>query len=127
MTLIIPAPPQASLPVRGSDARFPVRRIYCVGRNFADHATEMGASVDRGNPVFEGSIGWLECSLIETFDLGDSTALLGAVVENHRLTDDEPLVWSKLVPTLPRATRDQWDAKMARDIEHYRALMHWLT
>jgi len=29
-----------------------VRRIYCVGRNFADHAAEMGASVDRGNPVF---------------------------------------------------------------------------
>ena len=82
---------------------------------------------DRGNPVFEGSIGWLECSLIETFDLGDSTAFLGAVVENHRLTDDEPLVWSKLAPTLPRAIRDQWDAKMARDIEHYRALMHWLT
>lgn len=29
-----------------------MRRIYCVGRNFADHAAEMGASVDRGNPVF---------------------------------------------------------------------------
>ncbi|KFL35790.1 hypothetical protein N788_07020 [Arenimonas donghaensis DSM 18148 = HO3-R19] len=39
------------LPVRGG-GDFPVRRIYCVGRNFADHAAEMGASVDRGNPVF---------------------------------------------------------------------------
>lgn len=39
------------LPVRGG-GEFPVRRIYCVGRNFADHAAEMGASVDRGNPVF---------------------------------------------------------------------------
>ncbi|MFC4729426.1 fumarylacetoacetate hydrolase family protein [Coralloluteibacterium thermophilus] len=52
MNTVIPAPAQATLPVQGSDARFPVRRIYCVGRNFADHAREMGASVDRGNPVF---------------------------------------------------------------------------
>lgn len=49
---VIPAPAPACLPVRGSDALFPVHRIYCVGRNFAEHAKEMGASVDRGNPVF---------------------------------------------------------------------------
>jgi 2-keto-4-pentenoate hydratase/2-oxohepta-3-ene-1,7-dioic acid hydratase in catechol pathway len=49
---VIPVPAPACLPVRGSDALFPVRRIYCVGRNFAEHAKEMGASVDRGNPVF---------------------------------------------------------------------------
>jgi fumarylpyruvate hydrolase len=49
---VIPVPATPFLPVRGSDALFPVRRIYCVGRNFAEHAKEMGASVDRGNPVF---------------------------------------------------------------------------
>jgi flavin reductase (DIM6/NTAB) family NADH-FMN oxidoreductase RutF len=81
---------------------------------------------ERGNPVFDGSIGWLECSVIERFDLGDSTAFLSAVLENHRLSGDEPLVWSKLAPTLPQDVRDRWDAKMARDIEHYRSLMHWL-
>ncbi|MDY0022115.1 fumarylacetoacetate hydrolase family protein [Arenimonas caeni] len=48
---VIPVPAPTLLPVRGGGA-FPVRRIYCVGRNFADHAREMGASVDRGNPVF---------------------------------------------------------------------------
>lgn len=32
--------------------RFPVHRIYCIGRNHADHAREMGAAVDRGNPIF---------------------------------------------------------------------------
>ena len=32
--------------------RFPVHRIYCIGRNYADHAREMGAAVDRGNPIF---------------------------------------------------------------------------
>ena len=56
MTDLIPAPAQTRVPVRG-DATFPVRRIYCVGRNFADHAREMGAAVpaskaDRGQPVF---------------------------------------------------------------------------
>lgn len=49
---VIPVPAPPCLPVRGSDALFPVRRIYCVGRNFAEHAREMGATVDRGNPVF---------------------------------------------------------------------------
>ena len=42
----------ASAAIAGSDARFPVRRIFCIGRNYAEHAAEMGASVDRGNPVF---------------------------------------------------------------------------
>jgi fumarylpyruvate hydrolase len=42
----------ASAAIAGSAARFPVRRIFCIGRNYADHAAEMGASVDRGNPVF---------------------------------------------------------------------------
>jgi fumarylpyruvate hydrolase len=45
-----------SVPVRGGGT-FPVHRIYCVGRNFADHAKEMGASApaspaERGRPVF---------------------------------------------------------------------------
>ena len=56
MTDLIPTPAQARVPVRGGGT-FPVRRIYCVGRNFADHAREMGAAVpaskeDRGQPVF---------------------------------------------------------------------------
>jgi fumarylpyruvate hydrolase len=38
--------------VLGSDDRFPVRRIFCIGRNFADHAREMGATVDREQPMF---------------------------------------------------------------------------
>jgi fumarylpyruvate hydrolase len=49
---VIPVPAPTCLPVRGTGALFPVRRIYCVGRNFAEHAREMGAVVDRGNPVF---------------------------------------------------------------------------
>ena len=52
MPTLFPAPPIPTLPVEGTSARFPVHRIYCIGRNFAEHAKEMGATVDRGNPVF---------------------------------------------------------------------------
>jgi fumarylpyruvate hydrolase len=52
MSFVIPPLSQASVAVRGTDARFPVHRIYCVGRNFADHAKEMGATIDKGTPVF---------------------------------------------------------------------------
>jgi fumarylpyruvate hydrolase len=46
-----PAPPQPTLPIAGSPAVFPVHRIYCVGRNYADHAREMGAT-GREAPFF---------------------------------------------------------------------------
>jgi len=39
---VIPPAPQASVPVAGTADRFPVHRIYCVGRNYAEHAKEMG-------------------------------------------------------------------------------------
>jgi fumarylpyruvate hydrolase len=41
-----------SLPIEGSDARFPVGRIYCVGRNYAEHAKEMGHDPNREPPFF---------------------------------------------------------------------------
>ena len=44
--------PQPSLPIVGSEQRFPVGRIYCVGRNYADHAREMGHDPDREPPFF---------------------------------------------------------------------------
>ncbi|MGA9341288.1 MAG: fumarylacetoacetate hydrolase family protein [Rhodanobacteraceae bacterium] len=52
MAFVFDAPRIASLPVAGADARFPVHRIYCIGRNYADHAKEMGASIERSQPMF---------------------------------------------------------------------------
>jgi len=46
-----PPAPVAAVPLRGEYSRFPVHRIYCVGRNFAEHAKEMGAEVSKGTPV----------------------------------------------------------------------------
>ncbi|MDO9246122.1 MAG: fumarylacetoacetate hydrolase family protein, partial [Phenylobacterium sp.] len=52
MTDYVLAPPaQASVPVEGSSALFPVRRVYCVGRNYAAHRREMGGD-DRDPPFF---------------------------------------------------------------------------
>ena len=43
MSFVFPPPQNAALPVAGTESRFPVRRVFCVGRNYADHAREMGA------------------------------------------------------------------------------------
>jgi fumarylpyruvate hydrolase len=49
---VIDVPPQTSLPVLDEPGRFPVRRVYCVGRNYGDHAREMGGDPDREPPFF---------------------------------------------------------------------------
>lgn len=49
---VIPQPKTPSLAVAGSASRFPIRRVYCVGRNYADHAREMGHDPDREPPFF---------------------------------------------------------------------------
>jgi fumarylpyruvate hydrolase len=49
---VIAPPAQASMAVVGTDARFPLRRIFCVGRNYADHAREMGHDPNAEPPFF---------------------------------------------------------------------------
>jgi len=49
---VIPLWDVPSLPVRGTDAVFPIRRVHCVGRNYAEHAREMGGDPDREPPFF---------------------------------------------------------------------------
>lgn len=46
-TYLFPPPPVPSLPIRGRTERFPVNRIFCVGRNYHAHALEMGKPVDK--------------------------------------------------------------------------------
>lgn len=50
--LLFPAPQVKSIPVLGEDAQYPVHRIFCVGRNYAAHAAEMGVEVDREAPFY---------------------------------------------------------------------------
>ena len=52
MSYVIETPVIPSLRVDGTDKLFPIHRIYCVGRNYADHAREMGYDPDREPPFF---------------------------------------------------------------------------
>lgn len=52
MKYVVPLPAQAFLPVAGSNHRYPVKRVYCVGRNYAAHAIEMGGNPEREEPFF---------------------------------------------------------------------------
>ncbi len=51
-SLVFVPPPVPTIPVRGGDLQFPVNRIFCVGRNYAAHAREMGMAVDRDAPFY---------------------------------------------------------------------------
>ncbi|MDQ2065882.1 fumarylacetoacetate hydrolase family protein [Xinfangfangia sp. CPCC 101601] len=48
----ITPPPVVTLPISGSETLFPVRRVYCIGRNYAAHAIEMGHDPNREPPFF---------------------------------------------------------------------------
>ena len=50
--LVFAAPPVITAPVRGRSDRIPIRRIFCVGRNYEAHAKEMGVAVDREAPFY---------------------------------------------------------------------------
>lgn len=50
MTWAVPEWPRPAVPVAGSGASFPVRRIYAIGRNYADHAAETGLDAGGGTP-----------------------------------------------------------------------------
>jgi fumarylpyruvate hydrolase len=52
MTYVIPAWDLPSVPVSGTADRFPVRHVYCVGRNYAEHAKEMGGDAAKEPPFF---------------------------------------------------------------------------
>ncbi len=52
MKYAVPVPPTYALAITGSDELFPVNRVYCVGRNYAAHAREMGKDPDRDPPFF---------------------------------------------------------------------------
>jgi fumarylpyruvate hydrolase len=49
---VFPPPSPVAAPIRGRVERFPIRRIFCVGRNYEAHAREMGGAVDREAPFY---------------------------------------------------------------------------
>jgi fumarylpyruvate hydrolase len=52
VSFLFPPPAAVAVPIRGRTERFPIRRIFCVGRNYEAHAKEMGVAVDREAPFY---------------------------------------------------------------------------
>jgi fumarylpyruvate hydrolase len=52
MTYAFTPVPQPTLPIKGSDKLFPIHRVYCVGRNYSEHAREMGHDPNKEPPFF---------------------------------------------------------------------------
>ncbi|TWI35810.1 fumarylacetoacetate hydrolase family protein [Paracoccus sulfuroxidans] len=103
MTYVLPPAALPSLPVLDSDARFAVRRIFCVGRNYADHAREMGHDPEREPPFFFSKPA--DALLSDGHDLpyppqtsdlhyeGELVVALGAGGANIAETDAQNLIW----------------------------------
>jgi fumarylpyruvate hydrolase len=72
---IFEPPARPALTVAGSSALFPIRRVYCVGRNYAEHAREMGHDPDREPPFFFGKP-------------ADAVVPSGSVLDFPSLTED---------------------------------------
>jgi flavin reductase (DIM6/NTAB) family NADH-FMN oxidoreductase RutF len=85
------------------------------------------AMTPQGNPILKGCLAWLECEVIDTFDLGDATCFLAAVTAMERLRAGEPMSWVGIRSRLPQEWLAQWDRKIVRDIERSRRLMLWLA
>jgi fumarylpyruvate hydrolase len=61
MTTLFDLPPAPTVAVLGETAAFPVRRVFCVGRNYAAHAREMGFSADKDAPFYFTKSAWAVC------------------------------------------------------------------
>ncbi|RPH63338.1 MAG: FAA hydrolase family protein [Burkholderiales bacterium] len=94
MAYVVPAPETVSLPIVGSADRFPVRRVYCVGRNYEAHAKEMGFTgreppffflkpADAVVPVAAGTVGEIDYPSL-TNDLHHEIELVVAIGKGGR-------------------------------------------
>ena len=69
-----------------------------------------------GSPLLEGCYGFLDCRVVNAMDGGDMTAFLVEVVA-ARTNDGERMTWREARPRLPRRWADEWDRKIAGEID----------
>ena len=89
MNYVFDQPEQASLEVVGDERRFPVRRVFCVGRNYGEHAREMGHDPDREPPFFFCKPADAVCDVAETWPYPPLTSNLHHEIELVVLIDKE--------------------------------------
>lgn len=133
--LLFPAPELRTIPVRGSHGSVPVHRIFCVGRNYAEHALEMGVEIDREAPFyFTKSPTTLERSgQVLPYPSGTSNfhyemelvAVIGRAVFNVRPENSLPAIFGyaagldmtrRDLQLAARAKQRPWD--LGKDVEH---------
>ncbi|AXY22002.1 fumarylacetoacetate hydrolase family protein [Komagataeibacter saccharivorans] len=96
---VFPPSPQPVVPVKGTAGAFPVRRIWCVGQNYAAHAREMGSNPERSEPFFFSKPGdavvpqgGLLPFPVSTSDLHHEVELVAAIGRpGHDITEEEAL------------------------------------
>jgi fumarylpyruvate hydrolase len=100
MTKYLFTPPAiSSMAIRGSDENFPIRRIFCIGRNYEDHAREMGLAIERDAPFFftKAAINHVPSGATIPYPPGttdyqhEMELVLGIGKAGFRITEDESL------------------------------------
>lgn len=135
MSWVFPPPAQPALPIQGASTFFPVRRIYCVGRNYGEHAREMGHDPDAEPPFFfqKPSTALVQSQAIlpyppQTTDLHHEAELVVALASGGAdLTEDQALacvfgyasgndLTRRDLQAAAKAARRPWD--MAKGFDH---------
>jgi flavin reductase (DIM6/NTAB) family NADH-FMN oxidoreductase RutF len=112
----------------GQDQSDLIPRLGFVSGRDEDKMAGLDVGVTpKGNPIMRGCLAWLECEVIDTFDLGDATCFLAAVTAMERLRGGEPMSWAGIRSILPHEWLAQWDHKIAGDILRSRRVMLWLA
>lgn len=70
-----------------------------------------------GSPILTQCWGYLDCRVVNAMDGGDMTCFLAEVLEGDTLSDDEPLSWRHARRLLPREWAEEWDRRIAAEIQ----------
>jgi len=76
-----------------------------------------------GSPILQNCWGYLDCRVINAMDGGDMTCFLGEVVDGGTVSESEPLWWPEARRMIPAAWNQEWDAKIAEQIQKSTHLM----
>ena len=96
---------------------------FVSGRAVAKLANLPYARAASGSPVLDDCLGWLDCRVINRMDGGDMTCFLADVIDGRLLSPAAPLWWRDMRGRMPDAWQQEWDAKIAKEIEISRATM----
>ncbi len=86
------------------------------GRDVNKFETLAISTATTGSPVIDGSFGYLDCRVVNTMDGGDMTAFLVEVVAAQTFGGDR-MTWREARPRLPQRWADEWDRKIAREMD----------